>query len=148
MTEVKSKRKPTIKQLKTLDNLVANGGNITKAMLDAGYSRATANTPQKFTESQAIQEYLEKYLPDKKLLLKHQELLNKQEVIVRNNVSTGEIEVIPTGQIDVTAVSKALDMAYKLKGTYAPEKSIVANIQVSEVKRNKSNGLFDSILGN
>lgn len=49
------KRKPTMKQKKAVANLVGNGGNVTKAMLDAGYSVATANTPQKLTESEYVQ---------------------------------------------------------------------------------------------
>ncbi len=41
----------TIKQKKAAENLVENGGNVSKAMRDAGYSEATAKTPQKLTES-------------------------------------------------------------------------------------------------
>ena len=57
-------------------------------------------------------------LDDKTLIKKHTELLNKKEVITRNNVTTGLIETIPTGEIDVSAVKAGLDMAYKLKGHY------------------------------
>ena len=44
----------TIKQEKALDNLVGNGGNVTKAMRDAKYSENTLNTPQKLTESKGF----------------------------------------------------------------------------------------------
>lgn len=54
----------TEKQTKALENLVGNGGNVTKAMREAGYSEATANTPQKLTESKGWQELVEEYLPD------------------------------------------------------------------------------------
>ena len=70
-----------------------------------------------------IQQALAERIPDDLLGEKHLALLNKKEVIVRNNVTSGEIETIPTGEIDVQAVVKGLDMAYKLKGSYAPEKS-------------------------
>lgn len=43
---------PTYKQKRALDNIVETGGNnIGKAMMDAGYSKATAHTPQKLTEA-------------------------------------------------------------------------------------------------
>jgi len=41
----------TTKQKKALDKVVENGGNISRAMRDVGYSKATAKTPQKLTES-------------------------------------------------------------------------------------------------
>lgn len=49
---------PTIKQKKALAELVGNGGNVTQAMRNAGYTEATANTPQKLTESVGFQEAL------------------------------------------------------------------------------------------
>ena len=58
-------------------------------------------------------------IPDSLLIEKHKALLNKEEVITKNNMTTGEIDIIPTGQIDSQAVAKGLDMAYKIKGTYA-----------------------------
>ena len=133
-TTKKPTRKPSIKQQKALDNVVANGGNVTKAMRDAGYSENTINTPQKLTESRAWKDIMGEYLPDELLVSIHEKLLTKEEVIVRNNMSNGEIEVIPTGQIDVQAVKAALDMAYKLKGSYAAEKAVVALI-IPEEKR-------------
>lgn len=57
-------------------------------------------------------------------------------------------EIMNNKDYDPSARLKATDQVFKIHGTYAPEKSIVANIQVNEVKRDKSNGLFDSILGN
>ena len=46
----------TIRQRKAVNNLVGNGGNITKAMRDAKYSENTLNTPQKLTESKGFKE--------------------------------------------------------------------------------------------
>lgn len=77
-----------------------------------------------------IQKAIADRIPDDLLQEKHLALLNKEEVITKNNVTTGEIDVIPTGQIDVQAVSKGLDMAYKLKGAYAPEKHTNLNLNV------------------
>jgi len=47
---------PTIKQIKAVENIVGNGGNVTKAMRDANYSENTLNTPQKLTESKGFKE--------------------------------------------------------------------------------------------
>lgn len=119
---------PTIKQQKAAEALVGNGGNITQAMITAGYSPNTANTPQKLTESDGFRELMEEYLPDDLLLEKHLELLNKTEKIAKNNNATKQVEVIDTGEPDTQAVSKALDMAYKMKGSYAPEKRITLDL--------------------
>ena len=97
----------TIKQKKAFKNVVENGGNITKAMKDAEYSKNTANTPQKLTESVGWKELMDTYLPDELLAKKHKELLNKTD---------------KEGYLDTNAVKGGLDMAYKLKGSYAPEK--------------------------
>jgi len=112
----------TIKQKKAVKKIVENRGNISKGMRDAGYSPKTAKNPKALTDSKGWQELMEEYLPDKDLAKKHQELLRKQEIIVRNNNKTGKIEVIKTGELDTQAVGKGLEMAYKLKGKYAPTK--------------------------
>lgn len=55
----------TAKQKKAMEILVENGGNnVGKAMIEAGYTPATAKTPQKLTESKGWQELVEEYLPD------------------------------------------------------------------------------------
>ena len=41
----------TTKQKLALNNMVENGGNVSQAMRDAGYSSNTAKTPKKLTES-------------------------------------------------------------------------------------------------
>lgn len=51
---------PTIKQKQATENIVENGGNVSKAMLKAKYSPNTAKTPQKLTNSKGF-----KYLCDK-----------------------------------------------------------------------------------
>ena len=112
----------TIKQKTAVKIAVENGGNISKAMREAKYSPETAKNPSKLTESKGWQELMKQHLPDKLIAKKHKQLLNKEGVIVKNNNKTGEIEVVKTGELDVQAVSKGLEMAYKLKGKYAPEK--------------------------
>ena len=46
----------TEKQIKAISNMVENGGIASRAMVDAGYSEATAKTPQKLTESKGFKE--------------------------------------------------------------------------------------------
>ena len=55
-------------------------------------------------------------IPDDLLSEKHLALLNK---------------VTEDGEIDVQAVSKGLDLAYKIKGTYAPEEHINKNLNMN-----------------
>lgn len=114
--------KPTQKQARAIKNVVDNGGNVYKAMIDAGYSPATAKTPQKLTESKAWESLMDKYLPDESLAKIHKKILKKQEVQLKNNNETKKVEVVKTGQPH-SDVGKALDMAYKLKGRYK-EKSL------------------------
>jgi hypothetical protein len=52
---------PTIKQRVAFNEVVGNGGNVTKAMIVAKYSPNTANTPQKLTESTGFQELCNEY---------------------------------------------------------------------------------------
>ena len=199
MIEVKQKRKLSVKAKKAFDIMVENGGVVSTAMVQAGYSPATAKTPQKLTESKGWQQLMAEYLPDEDVAERHRELMNStkldhmvfplgpkgeddenfsgarpnqenknEDFIERTSLTDEEIKEmladigckvrrVVHGETarhvyfwtaDNKARKDAIDMAYKLKGTYAPEKSIVANIQVNEIKREKSNGLFDCILGN
>lgn len=47
-------------QKRALDELVEDGGNKGKALVKAGYSKETAKTPQKVTESKGFKELCEK----------------------------------------------------------------------------------------
>lgn len=67
-------------------------------------------------------------LPDELLTERHLELLNKREYSVMGN-EDGEPIKVDLGP-DVQGVSKGLDMAYKVKGTYAPEKSVALKLNV------------------
>ena len=101
----------TLKQKKALDLLVGNGGNVTKAMRDAGYSENTANTPQKLTESDGWQELLEEYLPDSLLMKVHKEGLEA----TRNGGEAGEVP-------DYAVRHRYLDTGLKVKNKYPVQK--------------------------
>ena len=132
----------TYKQKMVASKLVENGGNIGKAMIDAGYSPATAKTPQKLTESKGWQELMKNYFPDEELVKTHRSLFDaeKQSTYIfsksDSNRSIKEIiESIPSNKLvyvrktkahkiayyaepDNVTIGKALDLAYKVKGYY------------------------------
>lgn len=70
-------------------------------------------------------------IPDSLLVKKHLELLNvprKMRTYIKGDL-TNEIE-----ELDSNAVSKGLDMAYKLKSSYAPEKmNLSGSISISSL---------------
>ena len=113
---------------------VVKTGNKTQAVVkaykeeDANYAGVKGNRLIRNDKIQKAIQTLADQIPNELLIEKHLELLNKEEVLLKNNVSTHEVEVIPTGQIDATAVRAGLDMAYKLKGAYAPDKQININL--------------------
>lgn len=107
---------------------------ITKEMRGV-YSPATAKHPEKITKSKGWQELMDKHLPDTKLAQRHRELLDKREVFKMYN---GEGKLID--QPDTQAVSKALDMGYKLKNRYPREedggnKTLIINISGESAQR-------------
>ena len=117
---------PTIKQKKAFQETGVNGGNISQAMRVAGYSPSAVKRTDKLTRTKGWEELMKQHLPDSLLAKRHMELLNKKEVIVTHIGRESKVEM--TEQPDVQAVSKGLDMAYKLKGKYAAEKHLNINI--------------------
>src|SRR5688572_8859314 len=92
----------TEKQKRAVANLAENGGNIGQAMRDAGYSEVSSLTPKKLTASKGFKELLDEYLPEHLLLERHKQLIE---------------------HIDGQISARAVDMGYKLRGSYAPEKT-------------------------
>lgn len=65
------------KHKRVLDNLVENGGNMSKAIRDTGmYSETMSSTPSKITNSVTWNELMEIHISDNELASKHKELLN------------------------------------------------------------------------
>lgn len=58
----------TIKQKTAIGKLVENGGNVSKAMRESGYSPKTAKTPSKLTRSKSYTQLLDEILPNDHLL--------------------------------------------------------------------------------
>lgn len=71
-------------------------------------------------------------LPDKDLIRVHKEGLEAGKTIYKNNNTSGEIEEVGY-EPDYATRHKYLDSAYKLKGSYAAEKSINLNINARSI---------------
>jgi hypothetical protein len=109
----------TEKQKMAFGKIVENHGNISKTMKEVGYSENSAVNPKNLTESKGWKELMEEHLPDRLLAEKHNELLNVPKKV--RHFKKGELES-EYEELDSQAISKGLDMAYKLKSKYTPEK--------------------------
>ena len=120
-TKEKHKATTKIRQKKLAVKIMENNGiSVSKAMKEVGYSDNYSKNPQTVTSTKSWQELMEEYLPDSLIAEKHQALLNKKEQVVIRDGKTSEIVI--TDEIDANAVKAGIDMAYKVKGKYAPEK--------------------------
>lgn len=149
---------------KMVEVLKKKGGKIIlgEVLKEVGYSDAVAKTPQKVTETKGFQEIMaEAGLTDKELTQKHYELLSAHKIdymAFPGSLSDQEVKglLIAVGctakkikrderivhvwfwSPDNRARKDALDMAYKIKGTYAPEKRANLNVNLNtEVKEQK-----------
>jgi hypothetical protein len=117
------KRFPTVraKHRLIIRNFTENPSSMGAAIRKAGYSEHYAKKPGELINTKSFQQLLKEALPDDLLTSKHRELLNAEVKVYRK----GELE---TQRMDTEAVARALDMGYKLKGAYAPERQIVLNL--------------------
>ena len=127
----------TEKQKQAINNLVGNGGNKTKAMIDAGYSPNTANTPQKLTESEGFKEEIEPFV---KRLEKERERIFKAmvgkrldseeyKVLVESmNTVTKNVQLLSGGETDRIGISELTDF-FKKRMEYASERGNSETIQ-------------------
>lgn len=99
---------------------IANGGKepkISTVMREVGYSEATIHTPSKLTGTDGWLEALDKYLPDEKILRKHDEALEATKTISAKivgmdaNEGTDDFIEVP----DHPTRLKAVELAYKVK---------------------------------
>lgn len=114
MEAIQTKKKwRSPKAVRAINLMVGNGGNVTKAMIEAGYSPATANTPQKLTTSKTFREIMnESGLTDEFLTQAlHSDIKDKPKRRVRE-----------------------LELAFKVAGRLSPEGNGSAqqtNIQIN-----------------
>ena len=88
----------TRKQKKAVTKMVENGGNVSKAMKEAGYSKATAKNPKKLTDSQGF----------KKIADELDKLGLTKSLLTRALVS--DIKAKPKNR------AKELDLGFRVKG--------------------------------
>ena len=129
---------PTIKQKKAF-KAVVSGSTLTQAMKDVGYSEETSKRTNKLTATVGWKELMEKHLPDDTLAQVHHEGLKAGSKIIIDGKDTGI--VVP----DYSVRHKYLDTAYKLKGSYAPEKSINVDVQISTEGLEELRGLAKTV---
>ena len=85
---------------------------------DENYAGVKGNRLLRKDKIQRVVKSIADQIPDKLLVKKHLELLNSTETIVAGGEIISE-------NINVQGVKAGLDMAYKLKGKYAPDQSTV-----------------------
>ena len=97
-----------IGQKKLANKILENNGKpMGTLMKEVGYGEGYAKNPQLLTKTKSWQELMDEFLPDELIARKHNELLNKTD---------------KDGEIDANAVKSGIDLAYKVKGKFAPEK--------------------------
>lgn len=60
---------PTLKQRKAVERIIENRGNVSRSMLEVGYSEMSAKNPSNLTESKGYKELCEEYGLTDKLVL-------------------------------------------------------------------------------
>lgn len=113
----------THKQKEAAKLIMENHGNVFKTMLEVGYDPTTAKNPKNLTKSKGWKELMGEQIPDGLLVEKHRELLTVPKIIRTRKIGDDFEETEEA--TDVQALKAGLDMAYKLKGFYAPEKHTV-----------------------
>jgi len=123
---------PTIKQRKAAQKVVENHGNISRAMLEAGYTPASAKNPKNLTESRGWNELMEEYLSDEKLFKAHEDALEANKVISAHSAKEATAETDDFIEVPDHAIRlKAAELGYKVKGKLRDGGSI--NIQGEKV---------------
>lgn len=104
----------TARQVMAFDKTVENGGVVSSAMLEVGYSPAMAKNPQKLTESIGWRKLMDEHLKDDVLLRKHSEGLDATKLVTSPTEPDREV-------VDFAVRHKYLETAYKLKGRLKEE---------------------------
>jgi hypothetical protein len=129
---------PTLRQQIAIKKVLESNGKIpvSKAMLEAGYPETTASNPQQLTQSKAWMELMEDYIPDDKLLEKHQEALNATKQIGAQILIDKDGKTISKeneGMIEVPdqiTRLKAVELGYRVKGKLRPEEGATLEAKI------------------
>lgn len=108
-----------LKQIVVASKILDNTGvSMAQAMREAGYSEGYAKNPQDLAATKSWKELMDQYIPEKLVAQKHNELLTAKKI--RKIYVKGELEA-QEEEVDTQAVKAGVEMAYKLRGKYAPE---------------------------
>ncbi len=128
--------------------------SLQKAVRQTGvYSEATATNVTTITKSKSWQALMDLMMPEEHLAFRHSELLNKREVRVIQNKNGEDIEV--DNGPDTAAVTKGLELAYKLRGSFKaeekpPASTVMYNLfykpEVREQMKRFEDGLKQTLL--
>jgi hypothetical protein len=91
---------------------------ICEAMVAVGYSESTARNPSRYIGRENLLKAFSKAIPDKLILKAHKKLL-KAKTRTKTYVK-GEFRTEVVSE-DAFALSKGVELAYRVKGSFAPE---------------------------
>lgn len=127
-TKKVKKREPSVKQKRAIKKLISaleNGRYTTmkEILKESGYSDNVASQPTKVTKTATWQQLMEEYLPDELIAKTHGELFKAEGTIY----ATSEGRITDMRKVpDWTARKNAIDLAYKVKGRFAPTEMSVS----------------------
>jgi hypothetical protein len=159
------------KEKEFISEYLSNGNNATQAVLKVwpDLKEESARSKGSFLlTNDNIREKLNSTISDSLLRKKHEKLLeqkrveyfvfpkamDEEEIVEKVNAAGFEVIVIRDGEKgkyafysidDAQAISKAIDMGYKLKGSYAPEKSVNVNVNADIIPTERLKALADKI---
>lgn len=124
-------RKPTFKQREAFDKSIDNRGNVSKSMIEAGYSLATAKNPSNLTESDGWKQLLDEYMPEDTLLRVGKEGLgaNRYVQAIVGRDDNGQVEYEMVAKPDPAVRHKYFVTGLELRGRLKPD-NIINNFQV------------------
>lgn len=124
-------KEPKLRIRKVFKKVLENGGKgLGKAMIEGGYSPASATTPQKMTETKSWEMLLEEYLPDDLLTQTAQEGLKATQV---KSSFTEPDRVIPDYSVRQRYLETTLKMKKKI-GDEDKDKKVIVEISFVDEK--------------
>lgn len=124
----------TIKQQKAIENVMENRGNVSRAMIEAGYDPTTAKNPKNLTESKAWKELMDKHFSEERLAQKIDEGLEATRVI--SAVSGTSANGGTTDFIDVPDFAvrhKYVETGLKIRRKFDDDDTEVPNLVVFNI---------------
>lgn len=160
----------TIKQKKVAELIIKNKGNVSKSMIEAGYSKASAKNPIRVTGSKGWNELVADNMPQDVIAVELRALLDAKEAkwfVFPTRMKDEDIEesvrgvgfkVIcirpsPIGKMAWYSIANnhakkdALDLYFKITGKYAPEQITITKRKYQDLTNEeliaKKNSLQD-----